>query len=53
MKVDNPRFGSKVHGGFVWCEDCPFEDIYLCVGEPCPTAETYAEACEVAAKEAQ
>lgn len=66
MQVDNPKFDSTAEPGTVQCKECPFtnehgnmerdELVPLCDGwgdshnSPCPTAETYAEACKMAEK---
>lgn len=62
MQVDNPKFDSTSEPGTVQCKECPFQVyghdnlLLLCDTwgdsryQPCPTAETYAEACEMAEK---
>jgi len=54
MKVGDPSFNGF---GMVFCIDCPFstEDgdsaTESCLTNKCPTAETYAAACELVDKE--
>ena len=62
MKVDNPKFDSCQIGS-VRCVECPFAnefgrmvsdemadtcEMFGTPSDPCPTIETYAEACKLA-----